>query len=427
MARRSGSTRSCTRPGARDRWAEATERERAPRGTCTMLRARRLAERLEALAAGLDHRPVSGTAGVEAAVARLEAAVAAAGVERRACEGRVNRLVAALSHVSEGVVLADERGEIVFRNARAEVYAAARHGDALAERTLVDLLRRALAGEECTEPLELWGPPRRTLVLSAFPLHDGDATAVGALATVEDVSEKRRLDAIRRDFVANIGHELKTPVGALSLLSEALADETDADALHRLTASIQRESLRLGQIIDDLLDLSRIEAQETHEREPVPVDGLVADAVERVRTKAEHRAIRIDVPPIDPSLVITGDRRQLLSALDNLLENAVKYSDDGSSVRVAAAMAGTDLAITVEDHGIGIPTRDLERVFERFYRVDRARARDTGGTGLGLSIVRHVAHNHGGEVHVASREGEGTTFTLLLPPGNRPEAEVPLG
>jgi two-component system sensor histidine kinase SenX3 len=391
-----------------------------------MLRGRRLAARLDALAARLDQGPASGTAGVEGSLARLEAAVAATAASHRTTEARLNRLVAALSHVTEGVVLADEDGEIVFRNARAEVYAAARHGDALAERTLVDLLTRALAGQEGTEPLDLWGPPRRTLVLSAFPLHDGQRV-VGALATVEDVSEKRRLDAIRRDFVANIGHELKTPVGALSLLSEALADETEVEEFRRLTASIQREALRLGQIIDDLLDLSRIEAQETQEREPVPVLGLVAEAVERVRTKAEHRAVRIDVPPIDDALVITGDRRQLLSALDNLLENAVKYSDDGSVVRVAAARNGPDLVIAVEDHGIGIPTRDLERVFERFYRVDRARARDTGGTGLGLSIVRHVAHNHGGEVHVASREGEGTTFTLSLPPGDRSEAEVPVG
>ena len=391
-----------------------------------MLRSRQLAARLEAMAARLDHLPVTGAPGVEASMARLDAAIGVAAADLQATEARLNRLVVALSHITDGVVLADEHGEIVFRNATAEAYAAARHGDALAERTLIDLLTKALAGHEGTEPLELWGPPRRTLVLSAYPLHDGQRV-VGALATVEDVSEKRRLDAVRRDFVANIGHELKTPVGALSLLSDALADETEVEEFRRLSASIQREAIRLGQIIDDLLDLSRIEAQETHVREPVEVALLITEAVGRVRTKAEHRGIRLEVPSIDDSLVILGDRRQLLTALDNLLENAVKYSDDGSSVRVAAAMVGEHLTITVEDHGIGIPTRDLERVFERFYRVDRARARDTGGTGLGLSIVRHVAHNHGGEVHVVSREGEGTTFTLSLPPGDRAQAEVPLG
>ena len=383
-------------------------------GTAVLRGGRRLATRIESLAAQLDGRPVRGEGEVEASLARLESAVEASNGERRSLEARLNRLVVALSHITEGVVLADEHGEIVFRNTRAEAYAAARHGDALAERTLVDLLRRALAGEEATEPLELWGPPRRALVLSAFPLHDSHRV-VGALATVEDVSEKRRLDAIRRDFVANIGHELKTPVGALSLLSEALADETEVTEFHRLTASIQREAIRLAQIIDDLLDLSRIEAQETQLREPVPVGALVGESVERVRTKAEHRGIQLDVPAIDPALVVHADRRQLASALDNLLENALKYSDDRTSIQVIARRVGSDLALAVQDHGIGIPTRDLERIFERFYRVDRARARDTGGTGLGLSIVRHVAHNHGGEVHVVSREGEGSTFTLTLP------------
>jgi len=371
---------------------------------------------MAALAARLDGLPLAGRSGVEASFARLEIAVAACGDRQRAADGRLNRLVVALSHITEGVVLADELGEIVFRNSRAKIYAGARHGDALAERTLVDLLERALAGDEGSLPLELWGPPRRMLVLSAFPLRDG-RRVIGALAMVEDVSEKRRLDAVRRDFVANIGHELKTPVGALSLLCEALADETEVEEFRRLTASMQREAVRLGYIIEDLLDLSRIEAEETPLSEPVPVHLIVADAVERVRTKADHRAIAIEVPAIDETLIVLGDRRQLVSALDNLLENAVKYSDDGSSVRVTAGPEMGLLAIAVEDHGIGIPTRDLERIFERFYRVDRARARDTGGTGLGLSIVRHVAHNHGGEVRVVSREGEGTTFTFALPSG----------
>ncbi len=378
-------------------------------------RGRRLASRIEALASRLDSMPAKGS-GLEASFTRLEAAVAGCEEAQRATDAGLKRLVAALSHITEGVVLADERGEIVFRNARAEAYAAARHGDALAERTLIDLLGRALAGDHGTEPLELWGPPRRMLVLSAYPLHDG-RRVVGALAMVEDVSEKRRLDAVRRDFVANIGHELKTPVGALSLLCEALEDEDDVGEFRRLTTSMQREAVRLGQIIEDLLDLSRIEAQETQLREPVPVHLMVADAVERLQTKADHKGICIEVPEIDQTLIVLGDRRQLVNALDNLLENAVKYSDDDSTVRVTATLDGNVLAVAVEDHGIGIPTRDLERVFERFYRVDRARARDTGGTGLGLSIVRHVAHNHGGEVHVTSREGDGTTFRLTLPPG----------
>ena len=381
-----------------------------------MLRGSRVSALIEQLAARLDGRPATGGDGVAAALARLEAAVGARAVEQQAAAAHSSRLAVALGHVSEAVVVADEHGEIVFRNASAEAYAGARHGDALVERTLVDLLERAIAGQQGEEPLELWGPPRRTLVLSARPLRAG-GSLVGAVAMVEDVSERRRLDAVRRDFVANIGHELKTPVGALSLLSEALEDAVDVEEFRRLTASMQREALRLGQIIDDLLDLSRIEAEETPVREPVPVHLLVDQAVDRIRTAADHQGITLDVAQITPTLTVLGDRRQLVSALDNLLENAVKYSDDGSVVRVSAGLEDGLVALAVEDHGVGIPTRDLERIFERFYRVDRARARDTGGTGLGLSIVRHIAHNHGGEVHVVSREGEGTTFTLTLPLG----------
>ncbi len=389
-----------------------------------MLRGARLAARMEALAAQLDTGPVTGQDGVEASMARLEAAVTACVADRRSAAARVNRLAVALAHVTDAVVLADEHGEIVFRNARAEAYAGARHGDALVERTLVDLLARALAGHQGNEALELWGPPHRMLELSALPLQDG-RHVIGALAMVEDVSEKRRLDAVRRDFVANIGHELKTPVGALSLLSEALGEELDVEDFSRLTASMRREALRLGQIIDDLLDLSRIEAEEIPVREPVAIHLIVEHAVERVRTKADHQAISIVVAEIAPTLTVLGDRRQLVNALDNLLENAVKYSDEGSAVRVMVSGGEGLVAIAVEDHGIGIPARDVERIFERFYRVDRARARDTGGTGLGLSIVRHIAHNHGGEVHVVSREGEGTTFTLTLPAGASVQAPAP--
>ena len=389
-----------------------------------MLRSR-LAARLEALAATVDGLPTSGEDRLEEAFARLESAVAACTAAQRTAEARVGRFAVALSHVTEAIVLADQDGDIVFRNAHAEAYAGARHGDALVERTLVDLLGRALAGQEGSEPLELWGPPRRMLALTALPLR-GEEGMIGALAMVEDVTEKRRLDSVRRDFVANIGHELKTPVGALSLLSEALEDETDIAEFRRLTASMQREALRLGQIIDDLLDLSRIEAEESPVREPVPAHLVVEHAVERVRTMADHKAIELDVVQADPTLTILGDRRQLVNALDNLLENAVKYSDAGSTVLVSATSSGPFLTISVEDHGIGIPTRDLERVFERFYRVDRARARDTGGTGLGLSIVRHVAFNHGGEVSVTSQEGRGSTFRLILPAGPPTKEPAPL-
>jgi two-component system sensor histidine kinase SenX3 len=288
--------------------------------------------------------------------------------------------------------------------------------DVLAEEAITRLLRAAAGGEGGTETLDLYGPPRRTLTIRARPL-ETDWRPVGAAAVIEDVSERRRLEAVRRDFVANITHELKTPVGALGLLAETLAGESDPEVVNRLAWRIQGESQRVARIMDDLLDLSRIESEETPTREPVPVHLIVAQAAERVRSSAEQQGIRIRIGEPPHNLTVLGDRRQLISALYNLMENAVKYSDPGSTVEVGGRTEGDWLDLRVRDRGIGIPEQDLERIFERFYRVDRGRGRDTGGTGLGLAIVRHVVNNHGGDVLVESHEGEGSTFTLRLPTG----------
>jgi two-component system sensor histidine kinase SenX3 len=239
---------------------------------------------------------------------------------------------------------------------------------------------------------------------------------------IDDVTDRRRLEAVRRDFVANISHELKTPVGALGLLAETLLSEDDPAVARRLAERLLDEAFRVGRTIDDLLALSQIEADEVGLRDEVPVHLFIAEAVERVRPAAEQHDISIQVEEPAARLVVLGDRRQLVSATYNLLDNAVKYSDPGSTVEVRARTDGQWIELSVEDHGIGIPRRDLERVFERFYRVDRARSRETGGTGLGLAIVRHVASNHSGEVRVESREGEGSTFTLRLPVGAGPVA-----
>jgi two-component system sensor histidine kinase SenX3 len=228
---------------------------------------------------------------------------------------------------------------------------------------------------------------------------------------------------VRTDFVANISHELKTPVGAIGLLAETLQAEDDPEVAERLAHRIQDEAFRVGRTIDDLLDLSKIELGQVATPEAVSVEAIVREAVARIRPAAEHAGITVssDVPD---GLQVTGDRRQLTSALSNLLDNAVKYSDEGGSVEVLAIGRPGEVVLTVADHGIGIPARDMERVFERFYRVDQARSRETGGTGLGLAIVRHVVANHHGSVEVDSRLGEGSTFTLLLP-APVPEGELP--
>ena len=324
------------------------------------------------------------------------------------------RLVAALEQVAQGVVISDATGDVVYRNWQASTFVGGRHSEALAQQVLKELLAAAVAGETREQTLELFSPPRRTLTIQATPLIEGDAV-LGAVAIIEDVSERRRLEAVRRDFVANISHELKTPVGALSLVAETLEGEDDPDIVARLSRRMRTEAERLSRIIEDLLDLSRIESEESPSRDPVPVHLILGQAVERLRPAAQHRGIRLDVEEPPPDVVVRGDRRQLVSAVHNLVDNAVKYSEDESSGQVKVEDGNGWVDISVADHGIGIPSRDLERIFERFYRVDRARSRDTGGTGLGLSIVRHVAGNHGGEVRVVSREGEGSTFTLRLP------------
>ncbi|HZQ86117.1 MAG TPA: ATP-binding protein [Acidimicrobiales bacterium] len=365
------------------------------------------------------------------AVVTLAASHIGALSERSArAEHIADRLTDALSTVPEGVVLCDEHGQVWFRNEVAQLFAGARHGEVLADLTVTELLDAALrAAPEAQYPsqyLELYGPPRRTLLIRAIPLRE-EGQLLGAVAVIEDVSDRRRLEAVRRDFVANVSHELKSPVGALGILAEAMQLEDEPAVSRRLAERMQTEAFRVARIIDDLLDLSRIESEETPQREPLAVHTVVAQAVERIRPVAEHRGVTIDVSEGPRRLTVVGDRRQLVSAVHNLLDNAVKYSDDGSvvEVRIRSSVSAEppDAAwaeISIEDHGIGIPSRDLERIFERFYRVDRARARDTGGTGLGLAIVRHVATNHRGEVTVSSHEGQGSVFTLRLPAGPGP-------
>jgi len=355
-------------------------------------------------------------------LAAVERAADEAAARADHAAGAVGRLAQALDALHQGVVLCDEDGQVVYRNLLAESFAGARHAEALAEQAISEVLKAATTeGEQHTRNVDLYGPPRRNLQITAVPLSDGNRS-IGAVAVIEDVSDRKRLEAVRRDFVANVSHELKTPVGALGLLAETLADEEDVAVIRRLAYRMQAEAVRVGRIIHDLLDLSRLESEESPEREPVGAHLLVGQAVEQVRAAAEARQVELDVAEIPRSITVPGDRRQLVSAVYNLLDNAVKYSEPGSAVHLRCATNGDWVEMSVQDHGIGIPSRDYERIFERFYRVDRARSRETGGTGLGLAIVRHVATNHGGKVSVTSREGAGSTFVLRLPAGPGPMA-----
>jgi two-component system sensor histidine kinase SenX3 len=237
------------------------------------------------------------------------------------------------------------------------------------------------------------------------------------LVLVEDRTEARRVDEVRRDFVANVSHELKTPVGALALLAEAVqAASDDPEAVRRFSARMQQESHRLTSLVQDLIDLSRvqIDAPLAATAAQVEVAEVVADALDRSYEAASSRRIEL-VADADDDVCVRGDKSQLAAALGNLVENAVNYSPEETRVAVTAKRVGDMVEIAVTDQGIGIPERELERIFERFYRVDPARSRATGGTGLGLSIVKHIAATHGGEVSVWSVEGNGSTFTLRIP------------
>ena len=313
------------------------------------------------------------------------------------------------------MIVVDTARHEVVRSGSADRFRNARHGDAVAQEVVDRLLRGALQGDEGSEELALFGPPRETLIVHALPLRDERGALIGAAAYVEDVTELRRVESVRRDFVANVSHELKTPIGAMGLLAETFLACDDVEVGRRLAEQLVREADRLARIVDDLLDLSQVEAQEQPIRETVRLRVLVDEAVERVRALALARSIPIRVQDIPEDIVVLCDPVHVVGAITNLLDNAVKYSDPGDPVEVFGESIDSRAVVRIVDHGIGIPSRDLERIFERFYRVDKARSRATGGTGLGLAIVRHVAQLHGGEVTVTSTEGDGSTFCFVLP------------
>jgi two-component system, OmpR family, sensor histidine kinase SenX3 len=326
-----------------------------------------------------------------------------------------------LAVLSSSAVVLDSEDRVLQASAAARAFGLV-SGDQLVVQELVALARQVRRDGEIREgelDVSTTGVNRRvtSLAVRAAPL---DAAVGGGglvLLLVEDQTESRRVEEVRRDFVANTSHELKTPVGALALLAETVEDAADdPEAVRRFASRMRQEAARLTNLVQDMITLSRIQAAEPIP-DPVPVklDAVVAEALDRCRMKASARGIDL-VAVGEHGLSVLGDEDLLVTALRNLLENAVAYSPDKTRVDVSTGQAGDDaVEISVADQGIGIPERDLERIFERFYRVDPARSRATGGTGLGLAIVKHVTAAHGGKVTVVSTEGAGSTFTLTLP------------
>lgn len=315
-----------------------------------------------------------------------------------------------------GLILASETGEVVYRNAYAWSFETGpRITKALVRGHVNDLLKEAMNGRSHVEEVDVFGPPRLRLRFSGRPVIEGDRQ-VGAVVVISDITEEYRIDAVRRDFVANVSHELKTPVGAMGVLAEALAVAQDRETVLRLTDRIQTAAFRLGETVDDLLTLSAIEAADTFATERIDLKSLLVAGIQSSTEAATVRNVKLAYPETGSAEhIVLGDRVQLASAVNNLISNAIKYSDVGGEVLIDVVESDDWVEIRVSDNGIGIPQFDQERIFERFYRVDTARSRKTGGTGLGLSIVRHVALNHGGTVHVESQEGKGSVFTIRLP------------
>lgn len=367
----------------------------------------RLANRVSGAMAPASRSPV-------AAVERLEAVMEVRETEQQ-LQGVERRYEAALEAVDWGVVVVDETEEVVFCNLSASWYLEGRHGEAVVGQKIDDLIHAAALGERVSETVTLFGPPRRVLFVSALPIVDKEELC-GAIALIHDVTALEQTNAIRRDFVSNISHELRTPIGAVSLLAETLIGEHDPAVIDSLADRLRIEAERLAATVQDLLELSQIEHSGDSEFAWVVIQGVVSGAHDRVRAAAAQSDVSIRVEMPEQDLTVRGDRRQLTSAVFNLLDNAIKFSNSGGgTIQVTVREAHAWVEVEVDDAGIGIPRQDLDRIFERFYRVDRGRSRTSGGTGLGLSMVHHIVANHAGRVSVTSTEGEGTTFTMELP------------
>jgi two-component system sensor histidine kinase SenX3 len=278
--------------------------------------------------------------------------------------------------------------------------------------SLIDLARSTKSSQRVEGAINVGGRAAKIWVLAtAAPLGSGYV-----ILTLEDRTEARRLDETRRDFVANISHELKTPIGAIGLLAETLQGATDdPEAVLKFASSLQREASRLGHIVQEIIELSRLQAAtEVKNSAECRLADLISDSLERVRILADSKNMRL-VADLDDSILIEVSYEQIATAITNLFENAINYSDPGGQVGISLKRVENFAEIVVTDSGVGIALEDQARIFERFYRVDPSRSRETGGTGLGLAIVKHIALNHGGEISVFSKPGLGSTFTLTLP------------
>jgi len=330
-------------------------------------------------------------------------------VTTKAPEDQLERFMDALDLLPIGIVIVDLKLNRRVRNNAAAAMTGVRYVDILVDQAvdaMIDEIKIAKSGNRI---LEAVAGTTRYFKISGQAMDDQRG-----IVTVEDITEKSRINTVQTDFVVNLSHELKTPIGAVAALADSLSGETETEVVWRLAERIVTESHRMSRIVDDLLDLSRVEFGGTEEWTDIELATVLVEVVSTNQHAAKRQGLGLSLTG-SAELLVRGDRSQLISVFSNLVDNAIKYSEIGGIVNVSSTIKGEEIMVSVTDHGIGIAERDQKRIFERFYRVDKARSRATGGTGLGLSIVRHIVLEHGGAIDIRSEEGVGSTFTVRLP------------
>jgi len=314
-----------------------------------------------------------------------------------------------LDFLETGVIVADNNSNHKFRNKAAIAMTGIRYVDILIDQAVDEMIKQLEQEGTGSRILEAVAGTTRFLQIRGRNLKNEYI-----LVTVEDITAKSRIETVQTDFVANLSHELKTPIGAVAALADSLNGETETAVVWRLAERIVSESHRMARIVDALLDLSRIEFSGTEDWTEVDLAPVLVEVVSTNQHATKRQGIELSLTGAS-HLNVLGDRSQLLSGFSNLVDNAIKYSEPGGIVSVSSSIVGQLVVVAITDHGIGISKQHQDRIFERFYRVDKARSRATGGTGLGLSIVRHIVLEHGGSIDVVSEEGIGSTFTIRLP------------
>ena len=324
-------------------------------------------------------------------------------------EDQLESLMDALNLLPIGVVIVDANLGRKLQNSVAAAMTGVRYVDILVDQAVDEMLEEVKMTKSSERILEVVAGTTRFFKVCGQVIENQRA-----VVTVQDITEKSRIDRVQTDFVANLSHELKTPIGAVAALADSLIGETETEVVWRLAERIVTESHRMSRIVDDLLDLSRVEFGGTEEWTDIDLGHVLVEVVSTNQHAAKRQGLGLSLTG-SAELLVRGDRAQLVSMFSNLVDNAIKYSEAGGVVLVESTTQVDEILVTVTDHGIGIAERDQKRIFERFYRVDKARSRATGGTGLGLSIVRHIVLEHGGSIDVRSEEGVGSTFMVRMP------------